>query len=63
MLFVSQSKGPKAIISVETLNAMFQVEKIGHIHGLQITYITDGQTRNLFVYHESGKVNIMEILK
>ncbi|XP_057224814.1 arf-GAP with dual PH domain-containing protein 2 isoform X3 [Malurus melanocephalus] len=32
-----------------------KVEKIGHIHGLQITYITDGQTRNLFVYHESGK--------
>ncbi|XP_014733775.1 PREDICTED: arf-GAP with dual PH domain-containing protein 2 isoform X3 [Sturnus vulgaris] len=50
-----ESKGPKAIISIETLNAMFQVEKIGHSHGLQITYITDGQTRNLFVYHESGK--------
>ncbi|XP_066188507.1 arf-GAP with dual PH domain-containing protein 2 isoform X2 [Sylvia atricapilla] len=32
-----------------------EVEKIGHSHGLQITYITEGQTRNLFVYHESGK--------
>ncbi|XP_023794521.1 arf-GAP with dual PH domain-containing protein 2 isoform X2 [Cyanistes caeruleus] len=32
-----------------------EVEKIGHSHGLQITYITDGQTRNLFVYHESAK--------
>ncbi|XP_032932299.1 arf-GAP with dual PH domain-containing protein 2 isoform X2 [Catharus ustulatus] len=32
-----------------------EVEKIGHSHGLQITYITDGQIRNLFVYHESGK--------
>lgn len=63
MLLISQSKGPKAVISIETLNAMFQVEKIGHSHGLQITYITDGQTRNLFVYHESGKVNIMEILE
>uniref|UniRef100_A0A8B9P4R6 ArfGAP with dual PH domains 2 n=1 Tax=Apteryx owenii TaxID=8824 RepID=A0A8B9P4R6_APTOW len=49
------SKSPKAIISIETLNAMFQTEKIKHAHGLQITYHTDGQTRNLFVYHESGK--------
>lgn len=62
MLFISQSKGPKAVISIETLNAMFQVEKIGHSHGLQITYIADGHIRNLFVYHESGKVNIIEIL-
>ncbi|XP_019146315.1 arf-GAP with dual PH domain-containing protein 2 isoform X2 [Corvus cornix cornix] len=53
--FTKESKGPKAVISVESLNAMFQVDKIGHIHGLQITYTTDGQTRNLFVYHESGK--------
>ncbi|XP_064251600.1 arf-GAP with dual PH domain-containing protein 2 isoform X1 [Passer domesticus] len=53
--YSKESKVPKAVISVETLNAMFQVEKIGHSHGLQITYITDGQTRNLFVYHESGK--------
>ncbi|NXU84026.1 ADAP2 protein, partial [Xiphorhynchus elegans] len=49
------SRGPKAVISVESLNAMFQELKIGHAHGLQITYNTDGQTRNLFVYHESGK--------
>ncbi|KAF4801925.1 Arf-GAP with dual PH domain-containing protein 2 [Turdus rufiventris] len=53
--YCKESKGPKAVISIGTLNAMFQVEKIGHSHGLQITYITDGQIRNLFVYHESGK--------
>ena len=63
MLFISQSRGPKAIIRIENLNAMFQTEKIQHAHGLQITYNTDGQTRNLFVYHESGKVNTMEILE
>ncbi|XP_071429840.1 arf-GAP with dual PH domain-containing protein 2 isoform X2 [Pithys albifrons albifrons] len=49
------SRGPKAVISVQSLNAMFQEVKTGHAHGLQITYNTDGQTRNLFVYHESGK--------
>ncbi|NXX98980.1 ADAP2 protein, partial [Centropus bengalensis] len=50
-----ETKGPKATISVENLNAMFQAVKIQHAHGLQITYKTNGQTRNLFVYHESGK--------
>ncbi|XP_072207995.1 arf-GAP with dual PH domain-containing protein 2 isoform X1 [Excalfactoria chinensis] len=53
--YTKETKGPKAVISIENLNAMFQAEKIQHAHGLQITYKTDGQTRNLFVYHESGK--------
>uniref|UniRef100_G1R1P7 ArfGAP with dual PH domains 2 n=1 Tax=Nomascus leucogenys TaxID=61853 RepID=G1R1P7_NOMLE len=50
-----QGKSPKAVISIKDLNATFQTEKIGHPHGLQITYRRDGHTRNLFVYHESGK--------
>ncbi|XP_069728615.1 arf-GAP with dual PH domain-containing protein 2 isoform X2 [Phaenicophaeus curvirostris] len=54
--YTKEAKGPKATISIENLNAMFQTEKIQHAHGLQITYSTDGQTRNLFVYHESGKL-------
>uniref|UniRef100_A0A2K6C5W4 ArfGAP with dual PH domains 2 n=1 Tax=Macaca nemestrina TaxID=9545 RepID=A0A2K6C5W4_MACNE len=48
-------KNPKAVISIKDLNATFQTEKIGHPHGLQITYRRDGHIRNLFVYHESGK--------
>uniref|UniRef100_A0A8D0F0W3 Arf-GAP with dual PH domain-containing protein 2 n=1 Tax=Strix occidentalis caurina TaxID=311401 RepID=A0A8D0F0W3_STROC len=55
MKYYTKEVSPKAIISIENLNAMFQTEKIQHAHGLQITYKTDGQTRNLFVYHESGK--------
>ncbi|XP_008583734.1 PREDICTED: arf-GAP with dual PH domain-containing protein 2 [Galeopterus variegatus] len=50
-----EGKGPKAVISIKDLNATFQTEKIGHPHGLQITYRREGHTRNLFVYHESGK--------
>lgn len=61
MFFISQFGGPKAIISVENLNAMFQTDKIQHAHGLQITYNTDGQRRNLFVYHESGKVSTTKV--
>lgn len=53
-----ESKGPKATISVKDLNATFQPEKIGHAHGLQITYCVDDHTRNLFVYSKNGQVNL-----
>ncbi|XP_062287073.1 arf-GAP with dual PH domain-containing protein 2-like isoform X3 [Scomber scombrus] len=49
------SKTPKAVISMKDLNAVFQPEKIGNAHGLQISYVQDERTRNLFVYHEDGK--------
>lgn len=51
-----QAKEPKAVIKVDTINATFQPEKIGHPNGLQITYLRDYSTRNIFVYHENGKV-------
>ncbi|XP_035021988.1 arf-GAP with dual PH domain-containing protein 2 isoform X3 [Hippoglossus stenolepis] len=50
------SKVPKAVISMKDLNAVFQQEKIGHAHGLQISYLQDERMRNLFVYHEKGQV-------
>nr|XP_020452741.1 arf-GAP with dual PH domain-containing protein 2-like [Monopterus albus] len=50
------SKVPKAVVSMKDLNAVFQPEKIGHVHGLQISYVQDECTRNLFVYHEHGQV-------
>lgn len=50
------SKVAKAIISMKDLNAVFQPEKIGNAHGLQISYVQDERTRNLFVYHENGQV-------
>lgn len=53
---LQESKGPKAVIFMKDLNAMFQPEKIAHPHGLQITFHNDGPTRNLYVYHESGEV-------
>ncbi|XP_028828448.1 arf-GAP with dual PH domain-containing protein 1 isoform X5 [Denticeps clupeoides] len=49
------SKVAKAIISVRNMNAVFQPEKVGHQNGLQITYMTEDRTRNLFVYHENGQ--------
>ncbi|XP_029998650.1 arf-GAP with dual PH domain-containing protein 2-like [Sphaeramia orbicularis] len=50
------SKSPKDVICMKDLNAVFQPEKIGHVHGLQITYLQEECTRNLFVYHEIGQV-------
>uniref|UniRef100_A0A3Q1CL38 ArfGAP with dual PH domains 2 n=1 Tax=Amphiprion ocellaris TaxID=80972 RepID=A0A3Q1CL38_AMPOC len=49
------SKVPKAVISMKNLNAVFQPEKIGHAHGLQISYLEDERMRNLFVYHTNGQ--------
>lgn len=54
----TKSKVPKAIISMKELNAVFQPEKIGHTHGLQISFMQDEHVRNLFVYHENGQVSI-----
>lgn len=55
-LIKTKSKVPKAVISMKDLNADFQPEKIGHPHGLQISYSEDDHTRNLFVYHDDGQV-------
>ncbi|KAK7930665.1 hypothetical protein WMY93_007060 [Mugilogobius chulae] len=49
------AKEPKAVIKVDSINATFQPEKMGNPNGLQITYLKDYNTRNIFVFHESGK--------
>ncbi|KAM7297608.1 arf-GAP with dual PH domain-containing protein 1 [Ixodes scapularis] len=48
-------KEPKAAIAVAELNAAFCPDKIGNKHGLQLTYVKDGSTRNIFLYSEDGK--------
>ncbi|KAK2502404.1 hypothetical protein MC885_000307 [Smutsia gigantea] len=50
------AKEPKASMKIEHLNATFQPAHIGHPHGLQVTYLKDNSTRNIFVCHEDGKV-------
>lgn len=54
--FFLQAREPKAIMKINSVNATFQPAKIGTAHGLQITYLKDNSTRNIFVYHEDGKV-------
>ncbi|XP_059809544.1 arf-GAP with dual PH domain-containing protein 1 isoform X2 [Hypanus sabinus] len=51
----NDAKEPKAVIRVDKINATFQPIKIGNPNGLQLTYLKDNSTRNIFVYHEEGK--------
>ncbi|KAF3853243.1 hypothetical protein F7725_013931 [Dissostichus mawsoni] len=50
------ARDPKAMMKIETLNATFQPAKIGNPCGLQITYLRDNSTRNIFVYHSDAKL-------
>ena len=50
------AKEPKINVKIDVINATFQPEKIGNPNGLQITYLKDNKTRNIFVYHKSGKI-------
>lgn len=52
-----KARDPKAVMKIETLNATFQPAKIGNPCGLQITYLKDNSTRNIFVYHSDAKVH------
>lgn len=47
---------------MKDLSAVFQPEKVGHAHGLQISYLQDQRMRNLFVYHENGQVSSTAIV-
>ncbi|KAF7651294.1 hypothetical protein LDENG_00113000 [Lucifuga dentata] len=49
------AREPKAVMKLHNVNATFQPTKIGNAHGLQITYLKDNSTRNIFIYHEDGK--------
>lgn len=49
-------------MKINTLNATFQPTKMGTAQGLQITYLKDNSTRNIFVYHEDGKVGCSTFL-
>ncbi|CAH2312350.1 arf-GAP with dual PH domain-containing 1-like isoform X1 [Pelobates cultripes] len=49
------AKEPKAVIKVDSINATFQPEKMKQPNGLQITFVKDNKTRNIFVYHSDGQ--------
>ena len=62
-IFVSlQAREPKDTISLDDLNVAFVPEKLGNPNGIQITYLKNGQTRNLFLYCDNSQVKKVKLL-
>ncbi|CAK1550580.1 unnamed protein product [Leptosia nina] len=53
---VKEHKEPKGILKLSELNVSFAPAKIGHMNSMQLTFIKDGSTRHIFVYHEDPEV-------
>ncbi|XP_071964280.1 arf-GAP with dual PH domain-containing protein 1-like [Antedon mediterranea] len=49
------AKEPKAAIKLSNLNAVFVPDKIGNPNGLQISWLKEGITRNIYLYTDDGK--------
>ncbi|XP_030749997.1 arf-GAP with dual PH domain-containing protein 1-like [Sitophilus oryzae] len=56
--FVIEHKDPKAVLRISELNVVFAPEKIGYPNSLQITFLKDGTTRHIYVYHDEGEIVI-----
>ncbi|KAK3888492.1 hypothetical protein Pcinc_007451 [Petrolisthes cinctipes] len=52
------SKEPKASIPIANVNVCLAPIKMKHDTGMQLTYLSDGSTRHIYVYHESGETII-----
>ena len=53
---VKENREPKAILRISDLNVVLSPAKIGHINSLQLTYMKDGSTRHIYVYHDDSEV-------
>ncbi|XP_075224392.1 arf-GAP with dual PH domain-containing protein 1-like [Lycorma delicatula] len=50
--YVKENKEPKAIIKLSELNVAFAPAKMENANSLQLSFMKDGTTRHLFVYHD-----------
>lgn len=53
---VKESKEPKAVLRISELNVAFAPAKIEHQNSMQITFLKDGSTRHIYVYHDDPEV-------
>ncbi|XP_045495522.1 arf-GAP with dual PH domain-containing protein 1-like isoform X2 [Colias croceus] len=53
---VKENKEPKGILKLSELNVSFAPAKIGHMNSMQLTFMKDGSTRHIYVYHEDPEV-------
>ncbi|KAL1517223.1 hypothetical protein ABEB36_001016 [Hypothenemus hampei] len=55
--FVIEHKEPKAVLRISELNVIFAPEKMSaYPNSLQITFLKEGTTRHIYVYHNEGEV-------
>ncbi|CAH0729580.1 unnamed protein product, partial [Brenthis ino] len=53
---VKEHKEPKGVLKLSELNVSFAPAKIGHMNSMQLTFMKDGSTRHIYVYHEDPEV-------
>lgn len=53
---VHENKEPKGILKLSELNVSFAPSKIGHMNSMQLTFMKDGSTRHIYVYHDEAEV-------
>ncbi|XP_013140177.1 PREDICTED: arf-GAP with dual PH domain-containing protein 1-like isoform X2 [Papilio polytes] len=53
---VKENKEPKGVLRLSELNVAFAPAKIGHMNSMQLTFMKDGSTRHIYVYHEDPEV-------
>ncbi|XP_014204117.1 arf-GAP with dual PH domain-containing protein 1-like [Copidosoma floridanum] len=56
--YVKENKEPKAVLQLSELNVSFVPNKTGNQNSLQISFLKDGTTRHIYVYHEDPKIII-----
>ncbi|KAK9882706.1 hypothetical protein WA026_022757 [Henosepilachna vigintioctopunctata] len=54
--FIREDREPKATLRISELNVVFAPEKIGINTSLQFTFLKDGTTRHIYVYHEEPEI-------
>lgn len=51
-----ENKDPKGILKLSELNVVFAPAKIGNMNSMQLTFMKDGSTRHIYVYHDEPEV-------
>lgn len=54
--FYMYFKEPKAVLRISELNVAFAPPKTGNQNSLQLSFMKDGTTRHIYVYHEDPEV-------
>ncbi|XP_060519852.1 arf-GAP with dual PH domain-containing protein 1-like [Cylas formicarius] len=54
--FVMEHKDPKAVLKISDINVVLAPEKVSYPNSMQFTFLKDGTTRHIYVYHDEGEV-------